>query len=433
MRLLPVLILAASLAACSGYLSTAIKPESIYARAGSESVLHSFGGAMDGAGPPYGVIAGKSGVLYGATIFGGESKSSSGTVFELTPNGTGYTERVIYSFRGGLDGRRGVSGVAQDALGTLYGDTFGGSDRCLGGCGTVYKLTPSGGGFKKSTIYLFNPPPDASQPVGTPVLDANGDVFGVTQQGGTANQGAVFELTPTRSGYAESVLYSFPGGTGGSLPQSGLTFDAHGALYGTTQNGGNLSACAGGCGTVFKLTPRPSGGYSESIIYAFGGGFTDGFLPFGTLSVDNATGNVYGTTWYGDHSTGTVFKLTPSGSGYSERIIHAFRAGTSLPSGQILIAPGGSLYGTTRSNGSDPKCSCGVVFELTPAGSQYIYRVVYAFKQPIEGDDPGWTTLIMDTAGSLIGTTLSGGSYLKQCNDGLAGCGVVFRISGLQF
>jgi uncharacterized repeat protein (TIGR03803 family) len=245
------------------------------------SILHSFGG-LDGAGPLLGVIADANGALYGATAFGG--KAALGTIFKLTPRKSGYSETVLRSFSVGSDGYA-PDGLVAGKNGVLYGDTLaGGQNGCGVGCGTIFKLTPKESGYTFSVVYRFRPGTDANQPVGAPVLDKNGAIYGVTQFGGSSNNGVVFKLTPGKSGYTESVLYGFPGGTGGYLPQAGLTIDTSGSLYGTTYYGGTGS-CSAGCGTVFKLTPGKSG-YAESLLYSFLDD-ADGVGPSATLRVDN--------------------------------------------------------------------------------------------------------------------------------------------------
>jgi len=195
-----------------------------------ETVLYSFGG-LDGAGSLFGVIADASGAFYGATVFGGPAEV--GTVFKLTPNGTGYDESVLYNFSGGSDGSKPIGGLVADKHGVLYGVTGGGGvngNGCFAGCGVVFKLTPKKSGYTFSVLHRFRGYPDANSPVGTPVLDKQGAIYGVSQFGGSSNNGAVFRLTPGKSGYTESVLYSFPGGAGGYLPQAGLTIDNKGTL-----------------------------------------------------------------------------------------------------------------------------------------------------------------------------------------------------------
>ena len=136
------------------------------------------------------------------------------------------------------------------------------------------------------------------------------------------------------------MLYSFPGGGGGQLPQAGVTIDKHQSIYGTTMYGGsNEGFCySGGCGTVFKPTPAKSG-YSEEVIYAFTG-HPDGDLPFGAVTVDDRSGAVYGTTyWGGTKDIGTLFKLTRKGSIYSNTVLHSFtgKGDGFLPEGTPLL------------------------------------------------------------------------------------------------
>jgi uncharacterized repeat protein (TIGR03803 family) len=408
------------------------------AGARQETVLYSFGATGDGAGPGFGVITDASGALYGTTIFGGTKKAAAGTVFKLSPNGSGYSESLLYSFGGGRDGEGPLGGLAIDKQGAFYGVTLvGGNSGCIdGGCGLVFKLKPHqrGSGYIESTLYRFANTGDANQPVGTPVIDTSGNVYGATQFGGLANDGAVFKLTPdsrAASGYAERVIYSLSGGAGGYLPQSGLAIDEHGALYGETQYGGNLSVCSGGCGVIFKLTPSGSA-YVGKVIHAFGAR-PDGQQPMAAVTVDNNTGKIFGTTEYGGTFDGTAFELTPSGSGYTERILHDFgRHGTQLDTSPLLLAPHGDLYGAVnQSGGGCGNTGCGSVFELVKSGSNYSYKLLLNFHKALNGAEPESTALIMGADGALHGTTRSGGSE-TGCADGgpggALGCGVVFKL-----
>jgi uncharacterized repeat protein (TIGR03803 family) len=398
------------------------------------TTLHSFGGP-DGAGPLYSVTVDKTGALYGTTVLGGEV--GGGSVFKLTPKKSGYSESVLYSFQGGADGQAPFGGLVADDKGALYGVTLeGGNSECFAGCGTVFKLTPKESGYTKSTIYSFGPGVDASMPLGTLVLDKKGALYGVTQYGGDRNDGAVFKLTPSRSGYQETVIYSFRGGADGNFPQAGLAIDKQGALYGTTFYGGS-GTCDGGCGTVFKLTPSGSG-YDETILYIFKD-WVDGSYPFAAVTLDESTGTIYGTTWWGGtHTDGNVFKLTPSGSGYDKSTLYSFNhdghGGTNgvEPEAQLLLRPDGALYGTDFIGGGG--CSgigCGAVFELKPSASGYSFRYLYNFRQPLNGAEPEFSGLIADTKGALYGTTRSGGSK-TNCSDGgpggALGCGTVFKL-----
>jgi uncharacterized repeat protein (TIGR03803 family) len=417
-------------------LSASVVAQTAFSNSMQETVLYSFGG-LDGAGSLFGVIADANGNLYGTTVFGGPAKV--GTVFKLVPNGSGYSESVLYAFKGGSDGSEPLGGLVADKHGALYGVTgFGGIKGC-GGCGTVFKLTPRKSGYKFSVPYSFRGYPDVDSPVGTPVRDRSGAIYGVSQFGGSSGFGAVFKLTPGKSGYTESVLYSFapPGGTGGYLPQAGLTIDNKGSLYGTTYYGGT-GTCSGGCGTVFRLKPGRSG-YTESVLYSFKD-YTDGNQPFAALTVDESTGDLYGTTQYGGAKTvGTVFKLTKSGSSYVESILHSFDCGGygnpfgCLPEAQLLLRSDGTLYGTNVLGGGGCNgIGCGSVFQLTPSQSGYSFQYVYNFGDPINGAEPEFGGLISDANGVLYGTTRSGGSK-TDCYDGgpggALGCGVVFTLT----
>jgi uncharacterized repeat protein (TIGR03803 family) len=394
-----------------------------------ETVLYSFGGA-DGAGALSGVLAEKTGAFYGTTVFGGSA--GLGLVFKLTPHGSGYRESVLYSFTGGVDGAK-PSGLAAGKDGSFYGVTvIGGSTNQ----GTVFRLKPDKSGYSESVLYSFLGGLDGSQPVGTPVLGKDGSVYGVTQFGGAGGWGLVFKLTPSGSGYTKSTLYNFPGGAGGYLPQAGLTIDNHGVLYGTTYYGGDVSGCNGaGCGLIFKLAPQGSG-YTESVLYRFKGN-GDGALPYAAVTVDGKTGAIYGTTEYGGSKglgLGTVFKLTPSGAGFHETVLHRFtgKGDGFVPGAPVLLRPNGVLYGVVALGGGGCNgIGCGAIVKLTPSGSDYSFEVIYDFGRPAHGADPENSTLIMDASGALFGTTRSGGSK-TNCADGgpggVPGCGTVFKI-----
>jgi uncharacterized repeat protein (TIGR03803 family) len=398
-----------------------------------ETILHSFGGP-DGAAASHGLIAGKGGEFYGTTLFGGSS-GGAGTVFELAPDASGYAESVLYSFKGGYDGSAPEDVVLRD--GVLYGVTFaGGSPSGNGGVGwgTIFKLTPGKSGYTESVLYRFRGGLDAWEPLGPIVFDKAGNIYGASAFGGAQNDGAVFKLTPKKSGYTESVLYSFPGGAGGELPEAGVTIDKHESIYGTTMYGGSSQGfCDGGCGTVYKLELGKSG-YSESVIFTFDG--LNGDLPYGAVTVNERSGAVFGTTyWGGAKRVGTFFELTPNGSSYTERVLHSFKAKADgfLPEGTPLLEPDGTLYGTAALGGGGCHgIGCGVVFELTPSGTEYSFHVVYDFHVPIHGAEPEQTNLLSGAGGAIYGTTRSGGKQ-TNCADGgpggAKGCGVVFRIS----
>ncbi len=309
--------------------------------AGTEKVLYSFTGAADGLGPAAGLIE-ANGNFYGTTIEGG-SGGAVGTAFRLSSTGR---EIVLANLTYQDGGAYPEGGLVRDKHGNLYGTTSGYNGGY--GNGAVFKVTSTG---TLTILYEFKGGADGLCPYGNLVLDTEGNLFGTTYRGGTSGYGTVFEVT---SGGTETVLYSFTGGSDGSLPAAGLLRDASGNLYGTTTGGG------GGYGTVFKVTPAGT----ETVLHSFAG--PDGYYPIAAL-VQDAKGNLYGTTEFGGrHGQGTVFKLTEKGT---ETVVHSFtgKGDGGSPVAGLVFDSEGNLYGTT-SGGGNSNCvgGCGVVFKLVP-------------------------------------------------------------------
>lgn len=285
---------------------------------GKETVLHAFQGGSDGGIPRSNLIMDNLGNLYGTTQIGGGSGCGGygcGTIFKLSADGT---ETVLYSFKGGADGSNPTAGLIMDSNGSLYGTTYEGGPYSCGiyvvGCGTVFKLAPSG---KEKVLHAFQGGSDGSEPVAGVIMDSSGRLFGTTENGGGGNCpgnifftgcGTVFKLS--RHG-KESVLYAFPDETKGWFPEGGLITDYAGNLYGTTQGGGNFTAgnCPDGCGTVFKISPHGK----ETVLYSFcpQPNCSDGIAVFDRLITDGS-GNLYGTVEQGGANGygGAVFELT---------------------------------------------------------------------------------------------------------------------------
>lgn len=371
-----------------------------------EQVLYNFAGSGDGANPQTGVIVDSAGDLYGAAYTGG---AGYGTLFEVKPNGNGgYGESTIYSFAGGSDGANPPGPLTMDRAGNLYGTSTNGG---ISGDGTVYELTPNGSGYTKSIIHDFGGNGDGAFPYAGLIMDGSGILYGTTDEGGQFGYGSVFKLVPNGTGgYTESIVYSFDGSTGQN-PRIDLVMDSAGNLYGATYGGGG-----NGAGVVFKLTPNGVGGYAESTIYNFIGA-NDGANP-SALIIDSA-GDVFGSTFRGgSNGYGTIFELTPNGSGaYAESTVYSFSGGGdgANPQEGLLLDNSGNLYGTTANGGS---AGDGTVFELTLNGNgSYSESVVYSFTG-LDGGSP--SGLIMDSGGNLYGTTFNGGSFSN---------GTVFKIS----
>lgn len=372
--------------------------------------------------PIAGLIADASGNLYGTTFYGGAY--GVGTVFELLPQGGTWTEKVLYSFNDtGAGGFWANSRLVFGAAGNLYGTTFFGGDFQVG---TVFELSPGAGGvWTEQTVHSFDPKnEDGTYPHASLIVDAAGNLYGTAAGGGHSGNGMVYELSPTGTGtWTEKVLHSFSGSDGAS-PYSNLIFDAAGNLYGTTAYGGTSSACTGGCGTVFELIPTKSGNWMEKAL-SFAN--TNGANPYGGL-ISDASGNLYGVTSQGGTGNfGVVFKLTPGSGGWNEKILHIFtpHEGDGYnPWAPLIFDGAGNLYGTTSVGGA---YGMGSVYELTPAGNgNWSEKVLYSFSSvgdSLYNPAPG---LVLDSAGNLYGSALSGGNYLTAC---LGGCGGLFRIT----
>jgi uncharacterized repeat protein (TIGR03803 family) len=405
-------------------------------QAGPEQVLYAFQGGNDGEYASSGLIFDSSGNLYGTTEYGGGRAcveniyDGCGTVFELTPNGSGgWTETILHSFQGGSDGQYPLSGLIFDQAGNLYGTTScaGGSGGSCGG--TVFELSPNGnGGWTESILHSFNSASDGAIPLAGLIFDQAGNLYGTTNAGGSQGYGTVFELSPNGSGgWTETILYGFQGGSNGEYPTDGLIFDQAGNLYGTTYAGGNVGCgnSNASCGTVFELSPNGSGGWTQTVIYTFKGG-SDGGNPYAGLIFDQA-GNLYGTAVVGGSAgTGTIFELSPNGSGgWTQTVLHSFQGVSdgAFPEGGVILDQAGNLYGTTSAGGySGGSGGYGTVFELSPNGSGgWTETILYGFQGGSDGRTP-YAGLIFDQTGHLYGTTSAGGF-----SSGL-GVGVAYEV-----
>jgi hypothetical protein len=310
---------------------------------------------------------------------------------------------VLYSFPTPKEGYVPAGDLAFDSSGNLYGATFFGGgygttcDEFYQYCGAIFELSPplqKGGSWTEQTLYGFK-------------------------------------------GTARGVLT----GDGGS-PNGGLRLDASGNIYGTTMDGGFAGGvCRGifqggpGCGTVFKLAPPLKKGqtWTEEILYRFKG--AEGGNPYGGV-VFGTNGSLYGPTSFGgDSGNGSIFELQPpslgtqssrAGNSWTERTLHIFSGGWdgSNPEANLIFDAAGNLYGTTRTPTSPD--ARGTVFRINQSeqANTFDFDLTYTFKVIPDGEYPA-SPLIFDKEGNLYGTTQAGGTG-TTCS--VQACGTVFVI-----
>lgn len=393
--------------------------------AATEEILHHFAYPQTGSEPLAPLVADASGNLYGSSLAGGPQ--NLGTIFELSPKaGGGWSETVLHTFSGS-DGAYPLGRLRMDKDGNLYGTTEGGgvAPTCpfaSNSCGTVFKLSPSENrGWTETVLHSFTGGSDGSFPDHGVNFDASGNIYGSASDGGACDDlgcGKIFKLTNNAGTWTETIVYAFKGGSDGIDP-SGVIFDQAGNMYGVTPVGG--AACD--CGTVFELTPT-SDGVTEKVLYTFTGG-ADGDFPVSDLVLDNS-GNLYGTTEFGGANScnsgcGTVFKLSLGADGWTKTELFAFAGGTdaSGPLGR-LIYDDGVLYGaTTNGGGNNQACyqGCGTIFQLSSASGAWKESILHRF-EGADGSNP--ESIIQDATGHFYGFAYAGG---------VGGMGVIFQLT----
>jgi uncharacterized repeat protein (TIGR03803 family) len=336
--------------------------------AGMLTTLYNFcsqAGCTDGQSPSAGLVLGTDGNFYGTTEYGGNL--GAGTVFKITPGGTLTTLHSFCAQTGCTDGAYPYASLIEGTDGNFYGTTLGGG--------------------------LYPPP-----------LGSECYVYGTSGDG----CGTVFKITP---GGTLTTLYSFCsqlnnyGCADGALPYGSLVQGADGNFYGTTVIGGAEDCSAGGCGTVFKITP--SGTLNTLHSFCSQAGCSDGTNPKGGL-VQGSDGNFYGTTLlWGTHDGGTVFMMTPAGQ---LTTLYDFCSRTNCtdggaPEAGLIQATDGNFYGTTYGGGAN---SGGTVFKITRGGR---LTTLYSFCSQTnctDGENP-YDSLVQGTGGEFGGTTYAGG------------------------
>jgi uncharacterized repeat protein (TIGR03803 family) len=293
--------------------------------------------------------------------------------------------------------------LVQGNDGNFYGTTQnGGNTACALGCGTIFKITPTG----KLTTFSFNGT-NGSQPFAGLVQAANGDFYGVTTSGGAYNAGTVFKFTPNGG---LITLYSFNPDTG-YAPMGGLVLASDGNFYGTASGGGvPTGQCDPGCGTIFKITPK--GTYTT--LHNFNG-LPDGGMPLATMT-QASDGKLYGTAsdLGNAGSYGTVFTITPKGK---FTVVHQFdNTDGAYPFGGLIQGTDGNFYGQTDLGGASDYGAFGTVYKMTPSGK---VTTLHSFEQT-DGDNP-ISNLVQGTDGNFYGTAAYGGKYPNF--------GTVFKIT----
>jgi len=326
--------------------------------------------------------------------------------------------QVIYGFTGGNDGEYTDTDLVIDAAGNIYGTSVQGG---LYSSGTVFEVSPTSTGWTHTVLYNFMGGADGGEPYKGVTLDAKGNLYGTAGVGGMyvgpcvdTGCGVVFRLTQSGGAWTQTVIHNFTGGNDGYGPGAGVTVDQRGNVYGTTPTGG-----AYGYGIVYQLVRGAGGRWTEDIIHAFTGG-VDGLGGSAGRLVLTAAGNLLGvSTEGGAYGAGCVFELMPTSSGpWTSTTLYSFKGepDSANPYGSVVKDAKGNLYGTAYYGGSR---GLGTVYRLSLRGGVWTETWHYSFKGGSDGGAP-ISTLAFDAAGNLYGTTSEGGA---SCN-----CGTIFSV-----
>jgi uncharacterized repeat protein (TIGR03803 family) len=394
------------------------------ASAQSFTILHTFQ-ESDGAFPNGGMIADSAGNLYGTTQAGALpgciANRGCGEVFQLLHRGSGWILNVLHRFAGIPDGATPFGKMTFGPDGGIYGTTSAGgtlNPNCFvagSGCGTIYKLRPQPTAchtalcpWQESIIHRFqDSPSDGSDPMyGELTFDAAGKAYGTTTYGGDMDCsgdpcGTVYEISPSQQGWTEQLIFRFSS-LSAYQPVTGVILDNTGNLFGVA------------AASVYELRGP---GWVETVIGHVQG--TGGGL------VRDASGNYYGTSDSGgDFGFGYIYKLSPAGGGWTQTTLYSFGAGDSGkgPSGNITMDQQGGLYGVTLAGG---QFGWGVVYKLIPSGGGYTYSSLHDFSYQADGAD-AIGPVYLDTIGHIFGVAQLGGD-LDLCNG--QGCGVIWEIT----
>jgi uncharacterized repeat protein (TIGR03803 family) len=378
----------------------------------SFTTLASFTDPGNG-GPAAGLVMDAQGNLFGTTIgvglpFFDGSPSSDGSVFEL-PSGSNTILTLATFNLAGENGSAPQSSLIIDRTGNLFGTTPAGGNDSFGG--TVFRV--DGATHELTDIVQTGRTSQTDTPAGSPLFDAQGNLFVAATNGGPSANGSVFKIALGAGARGTNVVSTVAlfNGTNGLAPGGGLIADAQGNLFGTTMQGGPAFSAANGtvgAGTVYEITADTH----TLLTLANFVGSNGGFKPVGDL-VRDKNGDLFGVTQFGGTSgKGTIFEVV-AGSGKVTNLASFDGTHGSEPLAGLLLDAQGNLFGTTSAGGTS---DLGTVFELR-AGANAV-TTLFSFDKT-NGPSP-LGSLISDGHGHLFGTTETGGT---------AGEGSIFELT----
>jgi len=355
------------------------------------TALHHFN-KTNGGSPLGGLVEGSDGRLYGMTYQGGTS--NYGVLFTISKDGTGYSVLLNFNYS---NGRNPSGSLIEGSDGKLYGMTeYGGSaDE-----GVVFSIAKDGTGYSLlKTFNYYVTYSSGRSPKGSLIEGTDGKLYGLTRGGGTSNYGTAFSLA--KDGTSFTILHSFDG-LDGMIPNGNLTESNDGRLYGMTENGGTS-----GNGVVFSVAKD---GTDFTVLQNFNN--SNGGNPYGSLT-KGSDGKLYGMTQFGGNSGGGVlFSIGASGSGFTILQHFAGLAGNT-PRGSVLEGSDGLIYGMASYGGPS---NAGTIFSIAKNGSNF--NVLHNFGS-LNGSKPQ-ASLIRGSNERLYGMTLAGG---------IAGDGTIFSFA----
>ena len=327
--------------------------------AGSLTTLVEFtdnGANNKGAGPSGSLILGADGEYYGTTVVGGSG--GLGTIYKMTPGGT-LTTLVEFTGNGTTNkGAKPRGGLTLATDGNFYGTTSEGGS---GGAGTAFRMAASG---ELTTLAEFTQ--DGSGSTGSPsavTKGPDGNFYGITIGGGSNGDGTVFKATPTGTISTLAEFSANGPSTKGVAPSGSLTLGSDGNFYGMTPQGGTADK-----GTLFRVTP--AGLVSNLIEFTGNGAINKGAFPVGSL-VLGPNAAYYGMTRAGGSGGGgTIFKMTAAGDlstlvEFVSTDLSVEREKGVYPCGSLTLGQDGSFYGMTSEGGTS---ELGTIFKVTSAG-----------------------------------------------------------------